>query len=42
MAKEKSLKFSVVETTGRTFEIPLSVVKELLKNQMKTLQTGMK
>lgn len=31
MTQEKSLKFSVVETTGRTFEIPLSIVKELLK-----------
>ena len=28
---EKYLKFSVSETTGRTFEIPLSEVKELLK-----------
>ena len=28
---EKFLKFSVVETTGRTFEIPMSKVKELLK-----------
>ena len=28
---DKFLKFSVVETTGRTFEIPMSKVKELLK-----------
>ena len=28
---EKFLKFSVVETTGRTFEIPMEKVKELLK-----------
>ena len=28
---EKFLKFSVVENTGRTFEIPMSKVKELLK-----------
>lgn len=29
---EKFLKFSVVETTGRTFEIPMEKVKELIKN----------
>ena len=28
---DKFLKFSVVETTGRTFEIPMEKVKELLK-----------
>ena len=31
MAQEKHLKFSVQEITGRTFEIPLSKVKELLE-----------
>ena len=29
---EKFLKFSVVETTGRTFEIPMEKVKELIKS----------
>lgn len=29
---EKFLKFSVVETTGRTFEIPMEKVKELIKD----------
>ena len=29
---EKFLKFSVVETTGRTFEIPMEKVEELIKN----------
>ena len=28
---EKFLKFSVVETVGRTFEIPMSKVREFLK-----------
>ena len=29
---EKFLKFSVVETSGRTFEVPMEKVKELIKN----------
>ena len=29
---EKFLKFSVVENVGRTFEVPMEKVKELIKN----------